>query len=304
MTPAQALTAIQTMVDHSQKWHDGSSSKNIDSSSNSERIAAIVRKLDRLGRDKKKLKENVHVIQVGCQLCGGAHLEKECPLKKEVKSMEEVKYGEFGRPFPNNSRNEGFSDDESQEIDKSRMEEALVILDITCETKQVPQEEKQRVSYYEEPYEPPIPFLRRLEHHTEEALVHETMKSLKKIKINRPLLKEIRQTDNYAKNIKDLVTKKPKTEEDTKIRMNPRCPALLQNQLPLREQDLGSFILPCSIGRLDFNNDLADLGAIINIMPLSMYKRLGMGKLKPINMVIEMANNTKCTPKGIVENYS
>ncbi|GJX14746.1 serine--tRNA ligase-like protein, partial [Tanacetum coccineum] len=72
--------------------------------------------------------------------------------------------------------------------------------------------------------------------------------------------------------------------------------------LPPKEQDIGSFILPCSIGRFDFNNDLSDLGANISIMPLFMYKRLGIGKLKPINMVIEMDDNTKCTPKGIVEN--
>ncbi|GJQ95340.1 hypothetical protein Tco_0006479 [Tanacetum coccineum] len=98
MTPAQALTAIQTMGDHSQKWNEGSSSRNIDCSSNTEGIAAILSKLDSLGQDIKKLKENVHAIQVGCQTCGGAHLDKECPLNKEVKSMEEVKYGEFRRP--------------------------------------------------------------------------------------------------------------------------------------------------------------------------------------------------------------
>ncbi|GKA76394.1 hypothetical protein Tco_0782855 [Tanacetum coccineum] len=49
MTPAQALTAIQTMADHSQKWHDGTSNRNIEGSSNSEGIAAIVSKLDNLG---------------------------------------------------------------------------------------------------------------------------------------------------------------------------------------------------------------------------------------------------------------
>nr|GEX70202.1 zinc knuckle CX2CX4HX4C [Tanacetum cinerariifolium] len=54
--------------------------------------------------------------------------------------------------------------------------------------------------------------------------------------------------------------------------------------------------------KLDFNNALADLGASINVMPLSMYKCLGIGKLEPINMVIKMADNTKCTPKGIVKN--
>ncbi|GKB18234.1 hypothetical protein Tco_0852157 [Tanacetum coccineum] len=106
MTPAQALTAIQTMVDHSQKWHDGTSSRNTKGSSNYEGFATIVNKLENLGRDMKKLKENVHTIQVGCQICGGAYLDKDCPLNEEVKSMEEVIYGEFGRPFPNNNRND------------------------------------------------------------------------------------------------------------------------------------------------------------------------------------------------------
>ncbi|GJU01192.1 hypothetical protein Tco_1111530 [Tanacetum coccineum] len=80
------------------------SSKNIESSSNSEGIAAIVNKLENLGRDMKKLKENVHAIQVGCQNCGGAHLDKDCPLKEEVKSIKEAKYGEFGRPSRFNNR--------------------------------------------------------------------------------------------------------------------------------------------------------------------------------------------------------
>ncbi|GJY77004.1 hypothetical protein Tco_0482120 [Tanacetum coccineum] len=66
MTPVQALTAIQTMADHSQKWHDGSSNKNIESSNNSEGIAAIINKLENLGRAMKKLKENFHAILVGC----------------------------------------------------------------------------------------------------------------------------------------------------------------------------------------------------------------------------------------------
>ncbi|GKE10402.1 hypothetical protein Tco_1413953, partial [Tanacetum coccineum] len=97
MTPTQALMAIQTMADHSQKWHDGTSSRNISSNNYTGGLAAIISKLDNLGRDMKKLKENVHAIQVGCQICEGPHLDKECPLNKEVKQLEEVKYGEFGR---------------------------------------------------------------------------------------------------------------------------------------------------------------------------------------------------------------
>nr|GEU57272.1 hypothetical protein [Tanacetum cinerariifolium] len=76
------------------------SRRNINSSSKTEGIVGIISKLDSLGRDVKKIKENVHVIQIGFQLCGGAHLDKECPLNEEVKSVKEVKYGEYGRSSP------------------------------------------------------------------------------------------------------------------------------------------------------------------------------------------------------------
>ncbi|GJY26323.1 zinc knuckle CX2CX4HX4C containing protein [Tanacetum coccineum] len=88
MTPAQAFTAIQTMADHSQKWHDGMTSRNIGSSSSNDGLAALVNKLDNLGRDIKKLKESVHAIQ-------------------EVKQVEEVRYGEFRRTTPFNGNNGG-----------------------------------------------------------------------------------------------------------------------------------------------------------------------------------------------------
>ncbi|GKD58032.1 hypothetical protein Tco_1295541, partial [Tanacetum coccineum] len=45
-------------------------------------LAAIISKLENLGRDMKNLKENIHAIQVGCQICEGPRLDKECPLNK------------------------------------------------------------------------------------------------------------------------------------------------------------------------------------------------------------------------------
>ncbi|GJZ39706.1 reverse transcriptase domain-containing protein, partial [Tanacetum coccineum] len=134
---------------------------------------------------------------------------------------------------------------------RAKVSTVVETLDTTLDIKPLPQEEKQNISYYVKPYEPPIPFPRRLEQHAEEALVHETMESLMKIRVNSPLLKEIRQTDDYAKHIKNLVANKPKTEEDDEVRKNPRCSALLQNLLPPKEQDTRSFILLCSIRRID-----------------------------------------------------
>ncbi|GJV98847.1 hypothetical protein Tco_1554099 [Tanacetum coccineum] len=83
--PIEALTVIQTMADHSQKWHDGSTSRNIKSSSSNDGLAALV----------------------GCQICEGPHLEKDCPLNEVVKQVEEVRYGEFGRTTPFNGSNGG-----------------------------------------------------------------------------------------------------------------------------------------------------------------------------------------------------
>ena len=60
MTHIQALKEIEEMADHSQKWHDGGSSRSIGGSADG--IAPITNKLESLGRDMKKLKENVHAI--------------------------------------------------------------------------------------------------------------------------------------------------------------------------------------------------------------------------------------------------
>ncbi|GJZ42904.1 hypothetical protein Tco_0590159 [Tanacetum coccineum] len=84
------------MDDHSQKWHDGTTSRNIRSSSSNDGLASLVNKLDNLGRDMKTLKESVHAIQVGCQICEGPHLDKDFLLNEEVKQVEEVRYREFG----------------------------------------------------------------------------------------------------------------------------------------------------------------------------------------------------------------
>ncbi|GKA15876.1 hypothetical protein Tco_0695623, partial [Tanacetum coccineum] len=75
------------------------------SSDSSDGIAAITSKLDSLGRDMKKLKENVHAIQVGCEIYEGAHIDKDCPLNEEVKKVKEIKYEEAGRTFPINGGN-------------------------------------------------------------------------------------------------------------------------------------------------------------------------------------------------------
>ncbi|GJY73570.1 hypothetical protein Tco_0478001 [Tanacetum coccineum] len=97
-TAVDAKVAIQEMVEYSQKWHNGTSSK-ARSIETSDGLAAIQAQLNNLGREIKKVNEKVYAAQVGCELCKGPHYKKDCPLKKERKTLEEAYCTQFGAPY-------------------------------------------------------------------------------------------------------------------------------------------------------------------------------------------------------------
>ncbi|GJU05805.1 transposon ty3-I gag-pol polyprotein [Tanacetum coccineum] len=106
----------------------------------------------------------------------------------------------------------------------------------------------------------------------------------------------------YAKFMKDLLSKKGKGSEASKIILNEQCSAVVLNKVPHKEKDPGGFTIPCVIGQSGITKALADLGASISLMPYSMFLRLNLGDLKPTQMCIEHANKTTQFPKGIAEN--
>ncbi|GJV20874.1 gag-pol polyprotein [Tanacetum coccineum] len=77
---------------------------------------------------------------------------------------------------------------------------------------------------------------------------------------------------------------------------------LLDDALPTKEKDPGSFTLPCIINNLCFNKALTDLGASISVMPFSTYTKLGLGELAPTKLIVELADRTVKRPKGIAKN--
>nr|GEW45308.1 hypothetical protein [Tanacetum cinerariifolium] len=99
MTTANARIAIQEMVKHSKKWHDGMSTRT-KSTKTTDGLTTIQAQLNNLGREIKKVNEKVYVAQVGCELCKGPHYTKDFPLKEEGKTLEEAYYTQFGVPFP------------------------------------------------------------------------------------------------------------------------------------------------------------------------------------------------------------
>ncbi|KAA3459066.1 Retrovirus-related Pol polyprotein from transposon opus [Gossypium australe] len=105
------------------------------------------------------------------------------------------------------------------------------------------------------------------------------MDVLKQLHINIPLVEALEQMPNYVKFIKDILSKKHGLWEFETIALTEGCTAMLMNKLPLKLKDLGSFNIPCSIGNHYICNILCDLGASINLMPMSVFRKLGIRKL-------------------------
>nr|GFA69487.1 reverse transcriptase domain-containing protein [Tanacetum cinerariifolium] len=75
-------------------------------------------------------------------------------------------------------------------------------------------------------------------------------------------------------------------------------------KLPEKLSDPGRFLIPCDFIGLDNCLALADLGASINLMPLSIWKKLRLPTLNDTKMVLELADRTISKPMGIAENVS
>nr|GEZ23445.1 hypothetical protein [Tanacetum cinerariifolium] len=76
----------------------------------------------------------------------------------------------------------------------------------------------------------------------------------------------------------------------------------IDNSIPRKEKDPGSFTLPCYINNVCFDYDLANLGASVSVMPLSTYLNLGLGELAHTTLTFELADMTVKYPKGIAKN--
>nr|GEV27831.1 reverse transcriptase domain-containing protein [Tanacetum cinerariifolium] len=105
----------------------------------------------------------------------------------------------------------------------------------------------------------------------------------------------------FASTIKSLLTNKDKLFELAKIPLNKTCSAMLLKKLPEKLGDPDKFLIPCDFPGMDVCHALADLDAIINLMPLFIWKKLSLSELTPTRMTLELADRSITRPKGVVE---
>nr|GEZ01760.1 reverse transcriptase domain-containing protein [Tanacetum cinerariifolium] len=102
----------------------------------------------------------------------------------------------------------------------------------------------------------------------------------------------------YQKMLKSLLSNKEKLQELVNTPLNENCSAVIMKKLPKKLRDPGKFLIPCGLSELKCKT-LADLGASINLIPLFVWKKLGLPELISTRMTLELANRAICTPVGI-----
>ncbi|GJV43072.1 reverse transcriptase domain-containing protein [Tanacetum coccineum] len=116
------------------------------------------------------------------------------------------------------------------------------------------------------------------------------------VRANKQKLRE--KDDNLASKFVEIfreITFRLKTP------VNENCSAVILKKLPEKLGDPGKFLIPCDFPELVECLALADLGASINLMPLSIWKKLSLPELTPTQMILELADRSTTSPSGIAE---
>ncbi|KAI5324228.1 hypothetical protein L3X38_033301 [Prunus dulcis] len=150
-------------------------------------------------------------------------------------------------------------------------------------------------------YEAPIPYLERLKPKAKDQQLKDFMHTLSKVQINIPLLDAIKKIPSYAKFLKEVCSSKKKLSDLDKVILTEQCSAVLLHKLPPKKKDPGSFNISCTIGNSNFKSALIDLGASINLMPFSVFQRLGQGDLKPTSIILQLADRSITYPRGVIK---
>ena len=122
-----------------------------------------------------------------------------------------------------------------------------------------------------------------------------------RLQVTIPFADALDQMPKYTKFMKDILSKKKRPKDPDNMVLNTNCSAMVQNTLPRKEGDPGRVALPITIGSGFKCNALVDMGASINLIPLSVVKRLENIETKSTTMILQLADKSRTRPHGVVE---
>ncbi|KAK8511906.1 hypothetical protein V6N12_074596 [Hibiscus sabdariffa] len=283
-------------------------------------LESIVERLA-LSQEKFQLKTEAHFQEIVKQMSqltlAVSRLESKgrLPSQTEANPRENVsaitlRSGTVIEPIPRNadaaSKTQGEEKLKSEENQKSDAKEKKERKEKSKEEDGAnAQERKQGKSQQSpiiSPYATPPPFPSRLVKRDKQTEEKEILDVFRKVEINIPLLDVIRKVPRYARFLKNLCTTKRKLTGNEKVNLGENVSAVFQRKLPPKLKDQGMFAIPCKIGEVEIKRAMCDLGASINVMPLSVYNLISTEPLKETRVTVQLADRSVIHPEGVLEN--
>ncbi|GJT68007.1 reverse transcriptase domain-containing protein [Tanacetum coccineum] len=153
-------------------------------------------------------------------------------------------------------------------------------------------------------YQSRLPYPERMkvrEHDKPSAQHSRFLKMFKQLRLEIGLKDALIEMPKFNKWLGSLLRNKEKLEEIAIMTVNAECSAIIMNKVPEKLEDPGKFLILCALQELNRTSALADSGAIINLLPHSIYKKLELEALTPTRITLELANRSITHPMGIAE---
>ncbi|XP_063948115.1 uncharacterized protein LOC135152207 [Daucus carota subsp. sativus] len=233
-----------------------------------------------------------------CELCAGTHTTDQCAISSESAQF----IGQIANTLINRPQGILRSDTEANPGKKEVKEQVQAV---TLRSRKVTKDKDSATEHNKEESEQRVetPVLSS-KSDSEKTVVDADKKEIKEEASKESAEKSSRKSNNGDKQVyppppfskrlqKQKLDKqftkfleKLKLEKLETVALTEECSAVLQQKLPPKLKDPGSFTIPCTTGQLSFDKCLCDLGASINLMPLSVFKKLEFVEDKKIPIIL------------------
>nr|XP_009802406.1 PREDICTED: uncharacterized protein LOC104247938 [Nicotiana sylvestris] len=240
----------------------------------SAQVSALTNQVNQMTMiNNKQQAQLVQQVQIYCEVCEECHMSNLCPANPEfVNFMVNAVTLRNGRAL--------------EEVPKKKKNTAHPEGELVPK----PIEENEKDDKGPEPVietRLPPPFPQRLQKQKDDAKYKKFLDILSQVTVNLPLVEFCRKCLSM--------------QEFETVALTEECNSRVQSKLPLKLKDLGSFIIPLSLGKQEVGRALCDLGASINLMSSSLFKQLGLAVLRSTTITLQLADRSLVMPEGIIE---
>ncbi|XP_016192463.1 uncharacterized protein LOC107633336 [Arachis ipaensis] len=150
-------------------------------------------------------------------------------------------------------------------------------------------------------YKPRIPYPQRFQKEAKDKQFSKFLEVFRKLQINILFTEALEQMPLYAKFMKELLTNKRNWKESETVVLTKECSAIIQQNLPEKMKDSGSFFIPYTIRDVTIRRASCDLGVSINLMSLSLMRKLHIDEVKPTKIFLQLADHSIKFLLGVVK---